>query len=479
MKVIKEFKIKNKSCYRVQEIIKEQIISDKVINVEQYSTYIDGKRKTIIYHTDKTFDEDVYKYLNNEINFLSENTQRKFECAFKVMTVWEEIIGKRFTEFNYRDVQKFVFFLYGKSSLSGTTKMELKTCRSSETVNIILSEIKALYKSVKQIFGYEEITPFDNLLKERNYSNPRVYLGNEISDALGSQMYKEIPKYIKPEEFNHLLDITQSRPLPKRTKKNRNKIRKIKATKLRDDIMLCLMFHGGLRIGEVLGLTMEDFEFVQNDNGENLCKIIIRNRVSDKNFQNAKTVQNVKEKTAYRTSTYYEKDIGYQEVCILEDLAGLYEKINDYIDSFHRYAEKKLNAKYKETIADAVGEFKKIKKTNHYLFLNELGGLLKYSAWNKHLRQIYEDAGLQVDFESRKVNLSHRLRHGFVMKLISDYKVRSDADLVYIMKRTRHKSIQSLYVYINPTLKEIINQQVELENFILNNQDNEMDKDDN
>ena len=51
-----------------------------------------------------------------------------------------------------------------------------------------------------------------------------------------------------------------------------------KETKMKYSLIFKLMFNKGLRIGEVLGITIEDFEEVYSNEGDLYYKLYIRNR---------------------------------------------------------------------------------------------------------------------------------------------------------------------------------------------------------
>lgn len=73
---------------------------------------------------------------------------------------------------------------------------------------------------------------------------------------------RHIPAYISQDEFVRMVQKCREKD------------------DLRMECIIRLMYQSGLRIGEVLGLTFED---IIEENG--LCKVIIRNRFTDKTFQ--------------------------------------------------------------------------------------------------------------------------------------------------------------------------------------------------
>src|SRR5699024_4165113 len=94
------------------------------------------------------------------------------------------------------------------------------------------------------------------------------------------------------------------------------------------------MFQCGLRIGEVMGLTFEDLDVIE-EGGKYICLAYIRNRKSDQSYQLAKTCMSITDRKQYQQRDYQTRDIGYQVAVIPMDL---YDLINDYINVSHEKA---------------------------------------------------------------------------------------------------------------------------------------------
>jgi integrase/recombinase XerD len=88
---------------------------------------------------------------------------------------------------------------------------------------------------------------------------------------------------------------------------------------------------------------------------------------------------------------------------------------------------------------------------NAYIFRNTLGGILSNVSWNLILRGLYQSSNIYVDQDKRTHNLSHRLRHGFIMRLIKEFPDRIEE----IKKLSRHRSYESTFRYFNPTDEEL------------------------
>src|SRR5699024_6989580 len=95
-------------------------------------------------------------------------------------------------------------------------------------------------------------------------------------------------------------------------------------------------------------------------------------------------------------------------------------------------------------------------ENNFYIFINSLGRPLSQASWNQIIRKIFKKTGIHLDKKERKHNLSHRFRHGFAMFNVQYLKLNE----FELKQRMRHRSLQSVSTYFNPT----INDQITLKN---------------
>ena len=219
------------------------------------------------------------------------------------------------------------------------------------------------------------------------------------------------------------------------------------------------MFEGGLRIGEVLGLTADDI-VVEEINGVTTGIVYIRNRYTDKPYQQAKTCMNINSKKQYVTDEYNTLGYGYQTVPIDLELVDL---INDYIEESHIWArEAKNDNYYKYSLADRIRETSKYEDDNYYVFINKLGKPLSYQSWKGIIRDIFIKSNIPIDSEKRKNNINHRFRHGFAMYLVKYL----NCEPLELSKRMRHKSLSSTEKYYNPTTSDIIEKKNEISNHL-------------
>ncbi|MDQ7864027.1 tyrosine-type recombinase/integrase [Peribacillus frigoritolerans] len=116
------------------------------------------------------------------------------------------------------------------------------------------------------------------------------------------------PKYIKPNDYKRIVELIENEYT------------------IRDHILVKLMYEYSLRIGEALGLTLEDI--VQTDE-DGIYRLVLRNRVSDKPWQHVKSVMTPTDVSHYSSAEYKENNIGYQIVYINEEMKDL---IDEYIE---------------------------------------------------------------------------------------------------------------------------------------------------
>ena len=268
----------------------------------------------------------------------------------------------------------------------------------------------------------------------------------DLSKLTQSKSKQEVPKYISTEEFKKIIQYIR------KNIKDKERI-------LRDECIIRIMYEGGLRLGEVLGSTLEDY-VIEEVNDEEICFLYIRNRLTDKKYQSAKTCMNVFSKRTYESNDYKTKDVGYQLSFLNLDT---YDLICEYIDLAHERAFKKCKKGYEKSKTDAIGEYKKNNEDNYYLFINSRGTPLSDTTWNEELREIFEAVGIPINYGVKEDNLNHRFRHGFIMHLIHDLKIPREK----VMIRSRHKSYSSLDAYYNPTTSEIVKMKQEIEDELL------------
>lgn len=388
------------------------------------SAEVDEKIYYLLFDNEGNLHKNVYIYINDYLISYSKNTRYKNLLNLRYIFIFEKIIKKDLNTFTYQDFKLFLDFL-----MSTQKNMEYEFyvmhSKSRSTIYAIVSSI------IKYMFTFNY----------RNIKNLKSALMTIKSYRINKSNF-ECPKFISVADFKRIIYTIE----------NDGDICKEKQMQ-----MLCiakLMYNSGLRIGEVLGLTIEDFERIILEDGAIVYRVYIRNRVSDNKNQLAKTCMNVYKNEDYWVRPYKNFKVGYQIVNISEKL---YEEIIDYYD----FMSSKLAKKEKiPALADSV-----IKKNaiNYYVFNNiSKNTSLSVVIVRDYFRKIFNKVGLEIDVEKRSNNLLHRFRHGFIMRLLYIEKM----DPYEVIQYSRHASTDSLLPYNNPTPDMIVRIYEDIEEFV-------------
>jgi len=320
-------------------------------------------------------------------------------------------------------------FLEGGKKEGLIWSLDFNVRRDVQTFNHYLNVYRDFFN---KIYNSNDNTFFDNITNQLNQGGfflhskkltERNTLNRTIND-LGIS----VPMYIRSYEYEKIMKIVEEN------------------YGLREKIIIKLMYNYGLRLGEVLGATFEDFQETNNEH----YRFIIRNRVSDKPTQMAKGVMVPKSVDDYKSRSYNTEGngLGYQVVIIEADLM---ESIQEYIDESRddfilSKSNKKRENLYEKSIADCIGVGENLNNENQYIFLNhQFYTPLTQAGWNYVLRKIFNEAGISMDKNKKATNLSHRFRHGFAMK-----HVKLGVQDFELQKALRHKNIDSCKAYYNP-----------------------------
>lgn len=436
MFLIKEIKQDNSICYEKVNMTNDgKVTLKRMVKFPLYQYDYEGFIFFTLYDNEMQIVEDFFNYINYEIRDNPLTTRRQAATALKLFYCYLSIYNLEKESLSLKDIQEMVRFLKGVN-VSPTTELPL-TIRSNNTVNIYLATIRnyfmflniqndALTQTKTQLS--EKIIEGEFILQKRNVSYS--------SNLKSNKKINEVSPYISPDEFQKLFEIA------------------LEAKDETAQILLHLMYGYGLRIGECLGLTIEDIQEVYVD--KKLVPIIyIRNRLSDKNFQYAKGHMHVCSPDQYKTSEY----ISSKQKVIISYY--LYEKIINYVENIHGDAISKHNKNYETTCADIVS-LRNIPDENHYIFLTKQGKVLSAETWNYTLKKYFKEANIPLDNGRKEKNLNHRLRHGFAMfhARFSEHPVNS----LELQKMMRHSSVSSTMIYYNLTDEDKYEIQKEYQN---------------
>lgn len=415
----------------------EKVISEKLICFKSSKVkYKDNKEYILIYDSNGKLVSDAFRFINIEKIHLSPNTKDMYVVPLKLLFSFCEIFNKSFRNLNKEDINQFKTFLFGISQIGNNVEFKLKTRRSPETINNYFT----IYRSFLCYVG-EENSIFHKKNVINSFKGTRGLLGHTEKEvkfkySVNEKVVKQdvVPMYISVDQFKDILLYIR-----------RN-------LTIREEIIVRLMFQTGMRIGEVLGITLEDIatdpEEYNYKEIDDIGRINILNRLSDKKYQLAKNCFIPKSEEEYNTKYYAENLIQY----VTPEIALLL-LIEKYIEDSHGEMTSTKRKNYLEyAAADLINsEQTYLENGNYYLFINKDGKPLSQSGWSKILRGIFRAVGLKVDKNIRRHNLSHRFRHGFAMYLIQ-YKSYNE---VQVRNALRQRSLSSVSFYFNPTVDDI------------------------
>lgn len=410
---ITEQRVQNHSVYLVENVLGDTVISSRIVDILPVVSSYKDSPYYLLYDTDRNLIMPAVYYLNHNPKMTAHNTRRSSMFRIGVLYSFCDIFKKDIAELDAVDNNRLSYFIRGENVRDVLFELRLLRGCNSKTANDYFS----VYH---EFFDYLNFTT-------RLKSYPVAFLhGNQFKGA-SSVANKLLPDHINYEEYNRLLVRIDKSKLPE-------------WIKLRNKVILGLMFEAGLRIGEVLGLTAEDI-MLDNKDDKSIGLIYIRNRLSDAPDQRAKTIMvKLASRSVYNTREYNTFNVGYQLAYVNMEL---YRLICDYID------ESQSQAKMKNRIctADSV----KPHDCNCYIFMNRWFQVLTQAAWNVELRKLFRAENIILDKDCRGRGLNHLFRHGFAIHLLYDKNVGIEI-VKYLL---RDKSDNAINVYTRPSRQVI------------------------
>ena len=282
--------------------------------------------------------DEFIEYLRFEKKY-SENTISSYSLDLKKFTNY---VKKDFDKVNKEDVQKYIQYLSKKES--------------SLSVSRAISTLKSFYKFL-QINKYTK-------------SNPLTLISNP-------KQPKTLPKVLSEEEVNKLLDINLKTDFDYRNK-----------------AMLELMYSSGLRVSELINLTVNDID-IKN------CTVRIFGKGSK------------------------------ERIIPLNEYAT--EAINNYI-LYHR------------SVLFKHGE-------NNYLFLNNHGNRMTRQGFFKILKKIAKEKEIKTEFSPHTLRHSfatHLLKYGADLRSIQELLGHSDISTTQIYTHITNEKLQKDYQNYHP-----------------------------
>lgn len=386
-----------------------------------------GKTVFLLYDDDMRIVPGTYAFLNIHLLGAPVNSRRKAAGQLRRLYCFMALAGRSVGSIDDALLSELCQFLSGAGGF--TAELSLKSRRCNNNVNEHLST----YRKYLDFLGVE----CGALRRSRTVYAQSSYDGGvaltqhtRYGSNLPRKGYCErgVPKYISPDEFRNLLRLAVSKGDETA------------------ELVMRLMYVFGLRIGEVLGLAIEDIVEIPID-GAYAPVLILRNRASDRPFQHAKGKDHPLNVSEYASKAY----AASQDRVVID--YETHERLVDYVNATHGRVMRERPEDYAKGVADVVS-VRDAPDSNHYVFLNRYGRPLSGQTWGNSLKRYFEEAGVARGWDPESDNLSHRFRHGFAM-LHAHFRP-DPVGALELQKMLRHKWLSSTMVYYNPTEEDEI-----------------------
>lgn len=378
---------------------------------------------------------ETYKYLNGELENETRSKRELALRALKFLYSYIELFNTDLKHLDIRDKNRLITFLRGGQGAGQYISYDLKTFRKNDTINNYFG----VYRSFCRYIGVTENifngTSGKKIIK--GTENAFTSKANSIEVQTYSMQLKEIeskivPKYISYTEYLNIVKLIEDRYT------------------IREKIIVKLMYEYGLRIGEVLGLTLEDVQGEEITKQKDNYRLIIRNRFTDRSWQHAKSCLKVQSRNTYNREDYYENNNGFQIVYISLITYNLIQEYIEEVTSPFTMSETAYNNYKEKNVADKVSQINI--ERNAYIFISKNYTPISGGGWNKIMKQIFQEVGLKIDKGKKRDNLNHRFRHGYAM-----FKVLNEGfDELKLAHVMRHSNTKSVSKYFNPTEEDLI-----------------------
>lgn len=225
------------------------MVGDAFMKVEQI---LIGNRKAYLLIDSKGSPvEPVAKYMKFHYNKeSSSNTLQTYCTALKYYFTYLEQKGIDYQQVSFQIISDFVAWLRNPyESNKVVPQKEAKAKRSERTVNTYLTVVTSFYD-----YLYREELVGSNVVEK---------LMKKMFQGAGGNGYKDFLYHVNKDKprFKNVLKLDEPRVRVKIfTKEQVNEIYK-STTNIRDRFLVRLLFESGFRIGEVLSLFLEDFQF--------------------------------------------------------------------------------------------------------------------------------------------------------------------------------------------------------------------------
>lgn len=406
--------------YTVQQIVDDVTKNEYTVKCKATCIEKNGASYFVLFDNNYSIILDAFQYLNTYMKDRTVQTREQSMVALKYLYSYCTLFSVDVVHMTKQESTAFISFLLGLSSVGNNTSFKFNKVRSNSTVNDYLACIRSYLKYL----GLKR-HPLLEMQGKKGLLNS--YKNTRYATNLRTMNRRYVPAYINQEEFVRMVQKCREKD------------------DLRMECIIRLMYQSGLRIGEVLGLTFED---IIEENG--LCKVIIRNRFTDKTFQKAKFLMTVTDKNQYKSTDYDREWYGWNKMAITPDM---YECLMDYINQAHIPEMEKHYEQWKKCVKTDIVSNTFKERDNFYVFINSHHTPLSNKTLEKDIRKLFTECGVPLNADGGKTDgLAHRFRHGFAMYQVTVNKV----DKLILSKLMRHRSVNSCEVYYTPEISEII-----------------------
>ena len=243
-----EAKIGRKSIYK--KVIADDsgnVLSEREVEIPLYRIDRNGQPFYLLYDDEMNVLSEPSSYLNFELSG-SLNTKNRCANALRLLYVFLSLANYDVRHLGQEQLNELIRFLQGLNSNPEAFRTE--TTRSNDTVNGYLSVYRSFFR--KKHIRSEALFDAKIIREEMTFNDDfkgaieRIRYTNNLRTS--DPNAHTVPKYISPDEFERLYRLA------------------IAKKDIRAMIIMRLMYCYGLRLGEVLGLTIEDLQETHRDN---------------------------------------------------------------------------------------------------------------------------------------------------------------------------------------------------------------------
>ena len=424
MKIITQTYNRSHIVYFLKEL---SAVGKAIISVEEFDCRIEhrmldeGKPAIVVLDRHGRVRPDPTRYLTNTRDILPVGSRQQMARALQLLYVFCDLNGYDPKALSFEKVDEFIAFLLG-ASVQDEPGHPRRTIRSAKTVNAYYGMVKRYVRTMgwpmEAYSHYHEVKVSGPMGAE--YAMERTVKKDDHTLKAGTVTEKEIPKHVTPKQMKAMA-------------------KNMKEAGDRTSLLVShLQYSYGLRCGEVLGLTEEDF-YIEDEGDGPIYKMVLRNRISDRLDQSCKGLMHPFDPKQYQGSHYK----GSRH--IIEITRATYDRVQEYIrwvrHTWKMTARQRENYE-KDTEADCVYI---PQHPNRYIFVGSNGRRLSCQTWNNRLAWYFTQIGIELDYGCKRFNCSHRLRHGFAM-FHAQYSAHP-MNIFELQRALRHASPNTCAIY--------------------------------